>query len=429
MFIIRIWNYFRGYAIIIVEGLKIERFLNLAVLNGIYIWDIHKVNYTTIKAKINIRNFSKLREIVKKTGSSIRIEDKRGFPFFLKRAKKRKFLYTGILLLIISVFMLSSYVWMIEIVGAKTVDKEVILKKLNAYGLREGIRKGKIDKHGIENKMLIDMSEIAWLGIQVKGTKAIVEVVEKREVPPLLTRDDACDIVATKDGIISKLLVLNGDGIVKDGQTVKKGQVLVSGTIVRQDMENRFTHAMAQVNARTWYEDVEEIPLNQIEYKKTGKAETHYALKILNKVFARKTAIPYKEYNVYVEEKNLLSFGDYVFPLKLISTKYEALSSTAKSVTVQQAKDRCAERLTQRIRLQIPEDAVVLNKKISYYVEKKQVKAKISVEVLEDIGLEKKITPPAQVPESQPGQQPPKGQQTPNPSKPNQAAPKPQNTH
>ena len=58
---------------------------------------------------------------------------------------------------------------------------------------------------------------------------------------------------------------------------------------------------------------------------------------------------------------------------------------------VNEAKARCAERLNSRIRLQIPEEAVILNKNINYYIDKKSVKAKISVEVLEDIGVKQKI--------------------------------------
>jgi similar to stage IV sporulation protein len=83
-FIIRIWNYFRGYAIIIVKGLKIERFINLAVVNNIYIWDIEKLDYTTVKAKIGLENFGRLRDIVRKTDSSVSILDKRGFPFIIR---------------------------------------------------------------------------------------------------------------------------------------------------------------------------------------------------------------------------------------------------------------------------------------------------------------------------------------------------------
>lgn len=391
MFVIRIWNYLRGYAIIIVEGLKIERFLNLCLVNGIYIWDVKKVNYTTIKAKIGLENFNKLRDVARKTDSSVEILQKNGLPFVIKNIKRRKFLYIGILLVTIFIYVLSSYVWMIEIVGTKNVSPDKITKNLNELGLREGIKKSSINNRSIENKMLIRMPELAWMGVQIKGTKVFVEVVEKKEAPPLISSKDACDIVAAKDGVIKKLLALNGDAMVKDGATVKKGQVLVSGTIKREGMDVRYVHSMAEITARTWYEDAEEIALQQVEYQKTGNSTTHYRLKVLGKELSKKKLPPYAEYNEYIEEKNILSFGDYVFPVKLIVNKYSELQSQTKNITVQEAKQQCAERLDARIKLQIPEDAVVVNRKIDYYVDKKTVKAKISVEVLEDIGVKQKI--------------------------------------
>jgi len=391
MFIIRIWNYFRGYAIIIVKGLKIERFINLAVVNNIYIWDIEKLDYTTVKAKIGLENFGRLRDIVRKTDSSVSISDKRGFPFIIRNVKRRKLFYTGLLSLFVFIYIMSSFVWMIEIVGAKTVDSEVILKRLNEEGLKEGSFKGSLDRRHIENQVLINLPEISWIGIQIKGTKAVVEVVEKSEVPQIISRTDACDIVAGKDGVITKLLVLSGDPLVMDGASVRKGQKLVSGTILRNGLEPRYIHSLAQISARTWYEEAEEIPLQQVEYKPTGKVSRHYKLKLLNKEFSRKRSVSFKDFNEFVNERNLVSFGDYVFPVKLIEYRFEELAPELKTLSVEEAKARCAERLNARIRLLIPEDAVVLNKKIDYYVEKEAVKAKISVEVLEDIGIKQKI--------------------------------------
>lgn len=393
MFIVRIWNYLRGYAIIIVKGLKIERFINLAVVNNIYIWDIEKLDYTTVKAKIGLDNFSRLRDIVKRTDSSVSILEKRGLPFFIKGVKRRKLFYLALFSLCILIYVLSSFIWMIEIVGTKQIEQAKIIKYLYEEGLKEGVYKGKINKRAIENRILIKMPELSWIGIQLKGTKAVVEVVEKREEPPIISRSDACDIIAAKAGVIHKLLVLNGDGLVKDGDTVRAGQVLVTGKIMRENLEVRYVHSMAQVSARTWYEDVEEIPLRQVEYELTGESERQYKLKILNKEFSKKRASKFKEFNEYVSERNLLSFGDYVFPVKLIEYKFTELNPVLKMLTVDEAKARCAERLNARIKLQIPEDAVILNKKIEYFVEKKTVKAKIAVEILEDIGIKQKIVP------------------------------------
>lgn len=391
MIIIRLWNFFRGYAIIIVEGLKIERFINMAISNGIYIWDIKKQSYTSISAKIGLESFGKMREIVRKTDCTIEIKEKRGLPFVWKNLKRHKLFAASILVLIVAIYIMCSYIWMIEVVGTKDIDPKTILDIVSSEGLKEGVRKSKLDKHSIENRVLIKFSELSWVGIQIRGTKATIEVVEKRVEPELISKVDSCDIVASKSGVINKILVLNGDGVVKDGATVKKGQVLVSGTIIRENTETRLVHSLAQITARTWYEDAEEMDLQQMEFKDTGRKVTHYKLKVLNKELGFKKSIPYSEYNETREEKNIISFGDYIFPIKLISNKFQELVRVPKTLTIEQAKKRCEERLNERLKLQLSENAVVLDKKIDYYEEKKSVKAKITVEILEEIGVKKRI--------------------------------------
>ena len=391
MIIIRLWNFLRGYAIIIVEGLKIERFINMAISNGIYIWDIKKQSYTSITAKIGLASFGKMREIVRKTDCTLEIKEKRGFPFIWKNLKRHKLFTASVLILVLMIYIMCSYIWMIEVIGTKNIDPKTVLEIVNNEGLKEGVRKSKLDKHSIENRVLINLSTLSWVGIQIRGTKATIEVVEKREEPELISKIDSCDIVASKSGVINKILALNGDAVVKDGATVKKGQVLVTGRIIRENMEPRLVHSLAQITARTWYEDAEEMEFQQIEFKDTGRRETHYKLKVLDKELGFKKTIPYSEYNETREEKNILSFGNYIFPIKLISNRYQEVVKVPKTLTVDQAKKRCEERLNERLKLQMSENAVVLDKKIVYYVEKKSVKAKITVEILEEIGVKKRI--------------------------------------
>lgn len=391
MFILRIWNYFCGYAIIIVKGIKIERFINLAVINGIYLWDIQKIDYTTIKAKINLKDFSKLRSIVRKTDSNIKVMEKCGVPFKMKAMKKRKWFFFGLGALFIFLYIMSSYVWMIEINGLKHVDEQAIIDNLNAEGLRIGVRKKNIDKREIENQMLIKVPDLTWIGLEIKGTKAFVTVVEKRPEPQLISREDPCNIIASKNGVIEKILILNGDGMVKDGDTVKKGQVLVSGAIIRDNLADRYVHSMAEVHARTWYEDVEEIPYEQIEYKKTGKTFNTYAIEIIKKKFEKNKKVLFEDYNKSSKEIYILSFGSYIFPVKLIVTNYEELKPVTKILNENDAKTQCEKRLNVRINLQIPKEAVILDKKIDYFINDKSIIGKIYVEVLENIGVKDRM--------------------------------------
>ena len=66
MLFIRLWNYLKGYVIIRIEGLILENFINFTTLEGIELWDIRRIDYTTLEAKIHIRDFKRLRKIVKK---------------------------------------------------------------------------------------------------------------------------------------------------------------------------------------------------------------------------------------------------------------------------------------------------------------------------------------------------------------------------
>lgn len=391
MFILRLWNYFCGYAIIIVKGIRIERFINLAVVNGIYLWDIEKIDYTTIKAKINIRDFFRLRSIVRKTDSNIQIIEKCGMPFKIKMVKRRKWFFFGLGALLVFIYILSSYIWMIEIVGLEKLDEQAVIDNLSLEGLKVGVKKSKIDKREIENRMLIRMPDLTWMGLQIKGTKAFIKVVEKKPEPQLIDRDEPCDIIASKNGVIDKILVLNGDGMVKDGDTVKKGQLLVSGTIIRDNLPERYVHSMAEIHARTWYEDVEEIPFQQIEYKKTGRTFTTYSMEIIKKKLEGNKKVPFEDYNKSNKDIYLFNFGSYVFPIKLTITKYEELVPLTKIIDEEKAKAICKERLNARIKLQIPEDAVILNNRIEYFTNDKSLIGKIYVEVMEDIGVKARI--------------------------------------
>ena len=179
--------------------------------------------------------------------------------------------------------------------------------------------------------------------------------------------------------------------MVKDGDTVKKNQLLVSGTIIRDNLPERYVHSMAEVHARTWYEDVEEIPYEQIEYRKSGKVYTTYSMEIINRKLERNKKIPYEDYNKREREIYVLNFGSYVFPIKLVITEYEELVSMTKIISADEAKTICEERLNTKIKLQIPEDAVILNQRIEYFPNEKSLIGKIYVEVLEDIGVKVRI--------------------------------------
>ena len=137
MLVIKIWNYFQGYVIIRIEGLTLEKFLNLAVTKDIYLWDINRIGYTTIEAKVRTNGFKLLKEIVKNVGCRVNIVEKKGFPFLLNRLKSRKMFAIGFVIFIGLIFFLTSLIWNIEVLGNDKVSSESILSLMDEIDVKE----------------------------------------------------------------------------------------------------------------------------------------------------------------------------------------------------------------------------------------------------------------------------------------------------
>jgi len=221
--IIRLWNFLRGYVIITIEGFALERFINYAIAQGIYLWDIIRIEPMLLEAKISLKGYKALRAIVKKTGCRIKIKARVGYPFFMHKIKQRKTFAAGLFVALFLIFTSASFIWSIEIKGNTEIPEQKIKECLYELGLFQGAFKYDLNIPEIENRMMMQLEDLAWIGIELKGTKAIVEVAEKVKPPKSIPTDIPCDIVATKKGIITKLIAKNGDALVKEGDIVKEG--------------------------------------------------------------------------------------------------------------------------------------------------------------------------------------------------------------
>ncbi len=222
MFFKIIMYYILGYATISVEGYFIERFINICISKNILLWNMKRKKSSFLFANIAIKDFKKIRQIAKTTKCHVKIEKKKGLPFILHKYKKRK-IFVGLLIAItLIIFGLSNFIWNIEITGENSISKEELLNELNEYGLKTGILKTKVNTKEIINNIRLNRDDIAWIGMKIKGTNIIVEIVEADKKPDIIDENEYCNIVSNKEGIITKINVQNGTALVKVGDIVTK---------------------------------------------------------------------------------------------------------------------------------------------------------------------------------------------------------------
>lgn len=87
-----ILNNLAGYLRIRVEGYSPERFLNLCCYHGIFLWNLRPAK-GAYEMNIRVRDFRRLRPMVRKSRAKVRIIQKRGVPFFIHKYRGRKLFY------------------------------------------------------------------------------------------------------------------------------------------------------------------------------------------------------------------------------------------------------------------------------------------------------------------------------------------------
>ena len=145
-----------------------------------------------------------------------------------------------------------------------------------------GTSKAKLNTKQVIDQIRLQRADIAWLGIEISGTNAKVQIVEADLKPDIIPEEEYCNLVATKEGMITKVSAQNGTPLVKEGEIVKKGSVLVGGWLEGKYTGTRYVHANGEVQAKVWYSEKIQIPLNQEKKELTGNEEKKYSVKINN---------------------------------------------------------------------------------------------------------------------------------------------------
>lgn len=392
MLILKLWNYIRGYVIILAESYFPEKFINVCKNRGIFLWDINREKNNVTTFKTGVKGFKKLRPVAKKTGCRIRVVAKKGIPFVFYRYRKRKGFIIGCLIFVAMIYFLSSFVWTVEVYGNKKVPTEKILSNLAILGLKPGVWKVMVDTNRISNEMLIRIDELAWVNIDIPGTRAIVEVVERVMPPKIINKDLPYNIIAAKDGLIISILVKSGIPLVKRGDTVKKGDLLVTGIVENRYSDVRYVHALADIKARTWYEEIITVPLSKTVVKPTGNEACKYSIKIFDKIIGfGDTKPPFKCFDVKQEIKQLFLGKNNPLPFGIIINRYIEKKLYNENISIKQAKQIAVNDAWNKIKSKIPENAKINEKKVFFIPTKDAVKVRMLVECVEEIGIQERI--------------------------------------
>ena len=385
-------KYILGYVRITVEGYYIERFINICTTSKILIWNLKREKGIKLYLNIGIQDYYKAIKIAKKLKCKVKIEKKRGLPFILNRYKKRKIFVISLFVILIALYTSSNYVWNIEIRVEDNMQLDNILEDVKMAGLETGMKKDKINVEETTNKIRLSRDDISWIGIELKGTNAIVKVVKAKEAPEIIDEKDYCNIVAKRAGTITKIIAQNGTALVKPGDEVQEGQVLIQGTMEGKYTGIRYVHSLGEVEAIVKYEKTEKISLKKEENVKTGNKEEKYQIKINNfQINFYKTLSNFKIYDTIEDERKLKIFSNLYLPISVCKVTNYELEENSNNYTIEEATEIGTQKLEKEIEAEIENKEKILNKSANVKETPEYVEVSVIYEVVENIGMQEKI--------------------------------------
>ncbi len=254
------WRTFRGSVTARCEGGYPEQFINDATQRGLALWDI-RCDGVFLSYSCAADDYAKLRPLARRACMRMRVQKKRGLPFWLKPLRHRGGLFLGVLLFFVILHSLSSRVWVVEVVGNTHVSQEEILQTLASLGVGEGTVFNDIDISGLQLETLQQLPALTWLAVNQKGSTLTVEVRERQPAAPI-EETAPSNILSTHDGVIVKLHVESGQAAVKVGDAVTKDSLLISG-VVDSKVGPLLKRAVGTVVARTQESIMVTVPLTQ----------------------------------------------------------------------------------------------------------------------------------------------------------------------
>lgn len=392
-------NYLQGAVRIRVSGMMPEKLINLCVTQNISLWGITKHN-DDLLVWMKLGDFFTIREMVRKSRTRITIVRRYGFPFTAKRFKRRKVLLIGPLIFFLALNILSSYVWFVDVMGLKNLSDSRIKEIAFQQGLKPGVLKSNINTKQIENEILIILPEVAWIGVNFVGTRAVIEIVEKT-VPKQEDKSPA-NLIAAKDGVITEIIVLAGQTMLKKGDTVKKGDLLIQGIVPQAPEAPEATakppaapvpeqpiRAKGIVKARVWYESYGETELATAVHEPTGRQQLGVVLKIGSNEFVVKQP-DLTQFALYEQEarhKKLPLWRNSGLIVESSIDVYHELDTRWLEITLEQARDAAKTKALDQLQRLIPQTAHILSRNVEVIktAEANLVRVKVTIEAEEDI--------------------------------------------
>lgn len=370
----RLTNYCTGFLLLRLTGQNRAAFLSECARAGIPQWGVRQQGGHVLLCS-SVQGFLSMRKPARKYRCQVEVLSRRGVPFLLQKARRRLFFSLGAIFFAGLLWLLTSMVWRVEVEGSHKVAAADILPVVRAAGLDVGTWRREVDSERIATAILREFPELAWAGVRLKGSVAIIQLVDRAVIPPILRLPG--DVVAARAGVITRIIAFSGEVRAAAGDTVARGQLLLSGATAQGG------HASGLVEARVWYEAVGSMETTQIVRNMTGRVAVREYVRLGGREVqvAGPSRPPFALYEATTLKRNLLPGVEHV------SVTFHEITRSHRSLSASEAEAAATLAAQEKLRVSLPSGVKILDNRtdVRWSEDTTVVYVRVLVETLEDI--------------------------------------------
>lgn len=375
-----------GYSVIKLSFSNLKEILNFSNAEKIQILAL-KIENEFATIRIYTKDVTKFVSELERLNIGFRIEKLRGLPHICEKYRHRVGLNLGILIFIAVMYISPLFIWEINLTGLERLSREDVIELLKESGVEVGSFSPLIDRSEVYRNILLSSKEISWVSVNIQGSSANVEIVEREYEVASQTLADGANIIALKDGQIVEANIIKGRRNVKNGEIVKQGDLLVSGVYDSVEMGTRFVYSSAKVYARVIDEFSAEVSLKNSQKTYDEEKVIEMSLKMFGKsinIFKNYSKLEGK-YDTIIREDSVPLLG--LERLPVVVEKISALPYDYIPVTFTEAYAVEIAKREVRDRIASAGYSEIISTEENYFVENETLYFHCNVEAVQNIAL------------------------------------------
>jgi similar to stage IV sporulation protein len=313
------------------RGRALVAFVNDCVEAGYALWGLQRTGPAEAVVRMRLDAFARCRPAARRTRTRVHILARGGLPFALRRIARRPVLVAGAAALAVALWVLGARVWIVQVQGGDPRTQAEVLAAAAALGLHAGTPRAAIDPSRLGDELAARVPGVAWAAIRLQGVRADLTVAERVGAGAgEVGGTGPFELVASSDGVVQRVLALRGRALVVPGQTVVRGQVLITG-------EGEASPRGA-VMALVWYHKTTEIALRRAISVPTGRVAVRWRLRLFGWRIGLGGAapLPFADYQLSTQEWGI-RWRNLQLPVALEALRYQQVDRIWRQLTPEEA--------------------------------------------------------------------------------------------